>query len=174
MEHAERILQSKDNYFQVLQVTKDTPTEEVKAKFRTLAKLVHPDRNKTPKATEAFVVLRKAYDELSDEKRRREYTPGDPERFQRRFTAPPRRHPHAHAGMHTSEEFEELIRAMMRQRPFGYGGTHFEFGFGPGMGVFSSGAGLDDLYGRRREEVSLSNYTVIIFLVLLVVSVLIK
>jgi DnaJ-class molecular chaperone len=47
--------------------------EEIKAKFRQLAKEYHPDKSKDEKSAEKFAEINKAYEVLSDEEVRKDY-----------------------------------------------------------------------------------------------------
>jgi len=60
------------NYYEVLGVSKDATQEEIKKKFRELAKKTHPDKTKED-SEEAMTVLNKAYEILSDEEQRAKY-----------------------------------------------------------------------------------------------------
>ncbi len=60
------------NYYEVLGISKDATQEEIKKKFRDLAKKTHPDRTKED-SEEAMVELNKAYEILSDEERKERY-----------------------------------------------------------------------------------------------------
>jgi len=48
-------------------------TKQIKSKYRTLARLVHPDKNKDGRAEEAFTALEKSAAVLTNEEERREY-----------------------------------------------------------------------------------------------------
>uniref|UniRef100_A0A8D0BCW9 DnaJ heat shock protein family (Hsp40) member C14 n=1 Tax=Salvator merianae TaxID=96440 RepID=A0A8D0BCW9_SALMN len=61
------------NPFQVLGVEATSSDAELKRAYRQLAVLVHPDKNKHPRAEEAFKVLRAAWDIVSNPERRKEY-----------------------------------------------------------------------------------------------------
>lgn len=61
------------NPFQVLGVEATASDAELKRAYRHLAVLVHPDKNKHPRAEEAFKVLRAAWDIVSNPERRKEY-----------------------------------------------------------------------------------------------------
>ncbi|NDB46582.1 MAG: J domain-containing protein [Nitrososphaeria archaeon] len=61
------------NYYAVLETTIDATPEEIKAKFRRLAKENHPDKSKDEKSTEKFAEITKAYEVLSNEETRKEY-----------------------------------------------------------------------------------------------------
>jgi molecular chaperone DnaJ len=60
------------NYYEVLGVPRDATHEEIKKKFRELAKKTHPDKTKED-SEEEMVKLNKAYEVLSDEELRRKY-----------------------------------------------------------------------------------------------------
>ncbi len=60
------------NYYEALGVPIDATQEEIKNKFRELAKKTHPDKTKED-SKEAMVELNKAYEVLSDEERREKY-----------------------------------------------------------------------------------------------------
>ncbi|CAJ1051718.1 dnaJ homolog subfamily C member 14 [Xyrichtys novacula] len=59
--------------FTVLGVEVDATEAELKKAYRQLAVQVHPDKNKHPRAGEAFKVLRAAWDIVSNPETRREY-----------------------------------------------------------------------------------------------------
>jgi len=65
----------KDNeYYQILEIEEDASEEEIKLAYRRLAKIYHPDLNKTdPKAKEKFIKLHEAYDTLIDPQKRKVY-----------------------------------------------------------------------------------------------------
>ncbi|XP_031504585.1 NAD(P)H-quinone oxidoreductase subunit T, chloroplastic-like [Nymphaea colorata] len=62
-------------HYEFLGVSAEADMEEIKAAYRRLSKEYHPDTTLLPlkAASDKFVRLRKAYDVLSDEKRRRFY-----------------------------------------------------------------------------------------------------
>ncbi|MFB6098887.1 MAG: DnaJ C-terminal domain-containing protein [Salinibacter sp.] len=65
--------QTKDLY-DVLGVDEDASQEEIKKKYRKLARKHHPDRNPDdPNAEEKFKEIQKAYSILSDEEKRQQY-----------------------------------------------------------------------------------------------------
>jgi curved DNA-binding protein CbpA len=62
------------DYYQILQVTKNASIEDIKASFRRLARQYHPDVNpNNPKAAETFKEITQAYEILSDNNKRRRY-----------------------------------------------------------------------------------------------------
>ena len=61
------------NYYGILEISENATQEEIKAKFRQLAKEHHPDKTKDEKSAEKFAEINKAYEILSDEQTRKEY-----------------------------------------------------------------------------------------------------
>ncbi len=59
------------DYYQILQVKPTATNAEIKAAYRKLAKLFHPDKN--PGAEEKFRIIKEAYETLSDEVSRNRY-----------------------------------------------------------------------------------------------------
>jgi curved DNA-binding protein CbpA len=64
---------TKFDYYDILQVPKQSTNDDIKKSFRRLAKLWHPDKNKTKDAENKFKDLSKAYKVLSDPIRRELY-----------------------------------------------------------------------------------------------------
>jgi molecular chaperone DnaJ len=62
------------DFYALLGVSKDATAAEIKKKYRTLARELHPDKNPGDKgAEERFKAVSEAYDVLSDDTRRKEY-----------------------------------------------------------------------------------------------------
>ncbi len=61
------------NYYEILGVSKNATDEEIKAAYRKQALKWHPDRNKSPEANEKFKQINKAFEVLSDPKKRAIY-----------------------------------------------------------------------------------------------------
>ncbi|GMS96104.1 hypothetical protein PENTCL1PPCAC_18279 [Pristionchus entomophagus] len=79
----ERIRHCKD-YYEILNVKKDTPDAVIKKEYRKMALQLHPDKCRAPHATEAFKALGNAYAVISDKDKRAAYdvhgADGPPER----------------------------------------------------------------------------------------------
>lgn len=61
------------DYYSTLGVNQDATKHEIHKAFRQLAKKYHPDKNKDKGAQDEFIKIFKAYETLSDEKKRKEY-----------------------------------------------------------------------------------------------------
>jgi curved DNA-binding protein len=67
-------MQEVRNYYEILGVNKNAPSNEIKKAYRTLAIKYHPDRNLGNKAAEEkFKDINEAYEVLSDQTRRVQY-----------------------------------------------------------------------------------------------------
>ena len=62
-----------EDYYKTLGLKDTASIPEVKKAFRTLAKTLHPDKNKEPGAETKFRKVLEAYEVLSDEDKKREY-----------------------------------------------------------------------------------------------------
>ena len=60
------------DYYEIIGVDRDASQEEIKTKFRELAKRTHPDRTKED-SEEEMTLLNKAYEVLPDEETRKKY-----------------------------------------------------------------------------------------------------
>ena len=61
------------NYYEILQIQKNTSQAEIKNQYRYLAKKWHPDREKSPGAERKMTQINMAYEVLSNPKRRKMY-----------------------------------------------------------------------------------------------------
>lgn len=61
------------DYYSILGLTKNATDIEIKAAFRKLAKVYHPDKNPDPNAKHLFELILKAYDTLINPHTRRRY-----------------------------------------------------------------------------------------------------
>ena len=64
---------NKQDYYKVLNVSKDATKEKIKKAYRKLALKYHPDRNKSPDAEAKFKEISEAYAILSDDEKRMQY-----------------------------------------------------------------------------------------------------
>ncbi|NTU47184.1 DnaJ domain-containing protein [Candidatus Roizmanbacteria bacterium] len=61
------------DYYKILGLSKSASEAEIKSAYRKQALEWHPDRNKSPEATEKFKEINKAYEVLSDPQKRQMY-----------------------------------------------------------------------------------------------------
>ncbi len=110
---------SKRDYYDVLDVSRNAPKEEIKKAYRKLALKYHPDRNKSPDAEEKFKEISEAYAVLSDEEKRMQYDQFGHEGIRGRYTRD---------DIFRGADFESIFRDI----GFGLGGfnTIFETFFG--------------------------------------------
>lgn len=71
------------NYYEVLGVSKNATDAEIKTAYRKQALKWHPDRNKSSEATEKFKEINRAYEVLSDSKKKSMYDEYGHEGFER-------------------------------------------------------------------------------------------
>ncbi|KAI5191613.1 hypothetical protein NEMIN01_1597 [Nematocida minor] len=114
MDDIARIIRNKENSYKVLNVPEGSTKEQIRSSYKRLAVKIHPDRNPSPKASEAFIILRKAYEDLTDDKPKHRYT----ENY-RNFTRRPE------GGNMTQDELEQFIKWCMHMNG---GGAQFSSG----------------------------------------------
>lgn len=68
-----REIKRKKDYYEILGLEKNCTAEDVKKAYRKLSLKVHPDKNKAPGAEEAFKIVSKAFQCLSDDEGRKKY-----------------------------------------------------------------------------------------------------
>lgn len=67
------------NPYEILEVSSDASLDEIKSKYRKLAKKYHPDVNKSPDAEEKFKAITEAYESIINPKPQEQtYTSGNP------------------------------------------------------------------------------------------------
>lgn len=62
-----------DDYYNVLELSRNASLDEIRKSFRTLALRYHPDKNKNSESKEKFMKIVEAYETLSDVKGKRNY-----------------------------------------------------------------------------------------------------
>lgn len=67
------VMPAQRDYYDVLGVSRHATAEEIKRAYRTLARELHPDVNKSADAPEKFNEVQQAYDVLSDDAKRKSY-----------------------------------------------------------------------------------------------------
>jgi molecular chaperone DnaJ len=68
--------QSRQDYYEILQVSREANSEDIKRAYRRLARQLHPDVNPDPRTQERFKEVTRAYEVLSDPEKRRMYDLG--------------------------------------------------------------------------------------------------
>jgi DnaJ-class molecular chaperone len=61
------------NYYDILEVSKESTDEEIKKSYRRLSLQYHPDRNPSPEASEKIREINTAYETLGDKEARKKY-----------------------------------------------------------------------------------------------------
>ena len=62
-----------ENFYEILEVSVDSSTAQIKAAYRKLARKYHPDINKETDAIEIFKQITTAYETLSNPQEREKY-----------------------------------------------------------------------------------------------------
>ena len=99
-------------------IPKNADADQIKKAYRDLALKFHPDRNKSPEATEKFKEINAAYAVLSNDEKRRQYDAYGPEGFSKRYTE---------QDIFRGSNIEDLLKEM---------GINLNFGFGGGDNLF--------------------------------------
>ncbi|XWS70687.1 hypothetical protein CRYUN_Cryun03dG0068300 [Craigia yunnanensis] len=131
-------IKKKKDYYEILGLEKTCSVEDVRKAYRKLSLKVHPDKNKAPGAEEAFKVVSKAFQCLSNEESRKKYdlVGSDEPVYERRASAYRGGGGSGFNGFYDTDfDADEIFRN------FFFGGmppatTQFRtFNFGPGMGA---------------------------------------
>lgn len=120
----------KRDFYDVLGVTRNASKDDIKGSYRKLALQYHPDRNKSPEATEKFKEISEAYAVLSDDEKRKQYDQFGREGIYQRYNA---------EDIFRGADFDSVFRDM----GFGFSGGGFSSfvesilrGMGGGFGGF--------------------------------------
>jgi molecular chaperone DnaJ len=125
---------AKRDYYEILGISKNASTDEIKKAYRTLARKYHPDVNKEPGAESKFKEINEAYSALSDSQKRAQY-----DQFGHAG-------PQFGGGGFQGFDFSDLFRG---------GGFSAEFGGGPFEDMFETffgGGGRRKPAGPRRGD----------------------
>lgn len=146
-------MSAKRDYYEVLGVSKSDSADTIKSQYRKLALKFHPDRNKSPEATEHFKEISEAYAVLSDPEKRKIYDQ------------------YGHAGLEGRYSTEDIFQGSRVNfedifSNFGFGGfdSIFEslFGRGGGFGftrqkgqdiLYEADITLDDVFSGKKLEI---------------------
>ncbi|QLG72430.1 hypothetical protein HG535_0D01380 [Zygotorulaspora mrakii] len=69
----EVLSKNKQEFYEILKVNRSADDQEIKKSYRKLAIKLHPDKNPHPRASEAFKVINRAFEVLSDAEKRQMY-----------------------------------------------------------------------------------------------------
>lgn len=130
------------DYYEILGVSRNATLDEIKAAYRKQALKWHPDRNKSPEATEKFKLINQAYEVLSDPKKRQLYDQFGEAAFKR--------------GAASSGPFTYTYQS----GPFTYTYTSSDFpfedfdfeGFSDPFEIFEQFFGFRSPFSRRRQK----------------------
>ncbi len=123
-------MSTKQDYYEILGVSKDADKKEIKRVYRKLALKYHPDKNKEKGAEEKFKEISEAYAVLYDDEKRQMYDQ------------------YGHAGIDQQYSSEDIFRGADFSDIFR--GMGFDFGTGGGFeDIFSNIFGHGGGYGRQ-------------------------
>src|SRR5450755_5011601 len=126
---------AKQDFYELLGVSRKANAKEIRAAFRKLARKYHPDLNPGDKSSEEkFKQLQEAYDVLSDAKKRQMYD-------QYGFYSDNIPQGGGGAGPQGDEEDDARVN-------FDFGGFDFGGGGGSGAGPAGSGGSFRDLFSQ--------------------------
>ncbi len=133
------------DFYEILGVSKNATSAEIKSAYRKLALKWHPDKNKSSEATAKFKQINEAYEVLSDPQKRQMYDQLGPEGFRQRAAGP------SGAGAYTYQQ------GPFRYTYTSYGGGEnpfegFDFGgFSDPFDIFEQFFGFRNPFGGGRS-----------------------
>lgn len=139
-------MQYKD-YYKILGVEKNATKEEIKKKFRQLAKQYHPDLHPgDEEAEKKFKEINEAYEVLSDDKKRSTYDNfGSNYNFQGGQNFDPNSYGFSHFTSGGAGDFSDFFNLI-------FGGNFNGGDFGGGADSNTGFGGFSDLFGGRRRS----------------------
>ncbi len=136
---------TKEDYYEILGVSRDASKEEIKQAYRKLALKYHPDRNKSPDAEEKFKKISEAYAVLSDDEKRRVYDMYGHEGVAGKYTP---------EDIFKNVEFD--LEDILKDLGFGFGGfSIFERIFGRSRNIMDVDVTLEDVLHGRNVDVNI-------------------
>ena len=128
---------AKKNFYEILGVSKDASSPEIKKAYRALSLEFHPDRNHSPDAQSKFQEIGEAYETLSDSEKRAQYDNVENGMGGIQFGFPPGG---GGGGMHFAHEAHDINNILnmmfgggMPGMPGMHGGGTIHMGGFPGM-----------------------------------------
>ncbi len=138
------------DYYDLLGVSKNANLNEIKAAYRKQALKWHPDKNKSPEASEKFKEINQAFEVLADPKKREVYNQYGPEAFTRGGFGRAGAGPQAYT--HQDGPFTYTYTSSGGESPF----EGFDFGgFSDPFEIFEQFFGFQSSMGRKRPRRSI-------------------
>ncbi len=132
------------DYYEILGVSKNATLDEIKAAYRKQALKWHPDRNKSKEAGERFKQINKAFEVLSDPKKRAIYDQYGEAAFERGGAAGPTGEYYQHGPYRVYTNFGG---------DFSNFGFNFDFeGFSDPFEIFEQFFGFQSPFSRRSRQ----------------------
>jgi curved DNA-binding protein len=128
------------DYYEVLGVPRDAPSDDIRSAYRKLARQYHPDVNKDPGAEDRFKEIAEAYEVLRDPEKRERY-----DRLGANWKAG--------EDVSGAAGFGESAQQGGFQQRGGFGDVRVEFGDGAGFSDF-----FESLFGARRGRTRTSGF----------------
>ena len=142
------------DYYEVLGVSKEATTEEIKKAYRKLALETHPDRNPGNKeAEEKFKELAKAYETLSNPDKRTVYDSGGAEALKNQFQFKPGTEGKAYEDW--SEAFRDVMPRFKDMKPKKYSNPKLDIRESVTISID------DSIFGKSRHEITVEGKKVV-------------
>jgi DnaJ-class molecular chaperone len=116
------------NYYEILQVSENASIDDIKQSFRKLSMKYHPDKNKSPDATDKFQKISEAYETLGDVEKRAKYDMSFKNPFIKMMPM--------NNQMPMHNDIDDFLQNFFGM-PFGHANNNSPFG--PGIHVFHGG-----------------------------------